>query len=101
MTRTIEWPPGSGVVATYEPHEERFLTEMAYACERGELAEDQLAREVGLVHAFKAELDARILPDEPAEDYEPVEFPSPDSPFQLPAKAAEILASRQPELPLG
>jgi hypothetical protein len=98
--RPIEWPPGSGIVASYEPHEERFLAEIARTCERGEIDESQAGAEVGLIHALKAELGARILPDEPAEDYEPYEFPSPDSPFQMPPRAAEILASRQAELPL-
>lgn len=97
----MEWPRGSGRVAEYGPHEDRVLRDLVAACERGEITEAQLGREVGVIHALKVDLDATIRPDPLAEAFVPFEAPPPDSPFQIPLRAAEALAVHDPQLRLG
>lgn len=98
-TRRIEWPPRSGVEAEYAPDEEAFLRVLVRGCEDGLYDERQLAREVGVLHDAKAFLDARIVRDD-GPDREPADFEPapPDSPFQVPGRAADLLAVHDPQL---
>jgi hypothetical protein len=100
-TRPIEWPPKSGAVAEYAPVEENFLRALVAACEAGDLDEHDLAREVGIFHDLKVLLGGRVVGDGDPGLYfgvEPVELPAPDSSFQIPARAVDLLARHDPQL---
>jgi hypothetical protein len=59
--KKIEWPPGSGRVAEYEPHELDDIRALNKQHERGEITDAELQRQVALIHDLKVELGARIL----------------------------------------
>lgn len=99
-TRRIEWPPRSGLFASYDPYEERCLRDLAGVCEAGQIDEKQLAREVEVLHEMKRLLDARIVgdPEDVLLVVEPFEPPDAGSPFQIPGRAVDLLAIADPQL---
>jgi hypothetical protein len=93
VSRRIEWPPGSGAVADYAPHEERLLRDLIASGQTGEIPIAELEAQVGLLHDAKALLGARVLPDHADLDAEQIlERPAADSAFQIPASAERLLA---------
>lgn len=65
-TRVIEWPPGSGRSAEYDDAEFELLRSLQQRCERGEITQEQLGREIGHLHDAKVELEARVATSAPA-----------------------------------
>jgi hypothetical protein len=88
--KRIEWPPGSGVAADYSPAERDVIRSLFHARDEERITDEEMRRDVGLLHELKAILGATILPA-PAEAEQTVlpvaEMPDPDSAFQIPGRA--------------
>jgi hypothetical protein len=59
--REIEWPPGSGRSAYYEPREEHVVVALTEQAERGEIDAATLRRQVDVIHDLKFLCDARLI----------------------------------------
>jgi hypothetical protein len=98
QTKRIEWPAGSGVFADYDDEERQVVRDLFRARDDELITDEEMRRDVGLIHDLKAILDARLVPYADAEHYdfdEPEQtvlyLPEPDSPFQIPARAMQLL----------
>ena len=60
---SFEWPPGSGAVAEYDPHELEFVRAVIARHDRGEITDADLLRHVQALHDVKL-TGGRMLPPE-------------------------------------
>jgi hypothetical protein len=65
--RLIAWPPGSGRVGGYTPHELEAMRALLRQRERGEISAELFEGQVTFLHDLKVDLDASMLPDDPAQ----------------------------------
>lgn len=89
--RTIEFPPGSGHRAFYEPHELDLIQALARKHDAGEISDESFRSQIWWIHGLKSTFDARILP---LEDGEPQAEPLPEpdeqeSLFEIPRRARD------------
>lgn len=65
--REIEFPPGSGRKAFYEPHELQLLHTLTAKHTAGEISDDEYKNQVWWIHGLKVVFDGRFLTMEEAE----------------------------------
>jgi hypothetical protein len=94
--REIEFPPGSGHKAFYEPHELKVMERLTEQMKSGHISKEVYKNQIFWLHGLKVRLGARVLTDEEALayfDYEPIApEPTPEEPsdaplFQIPPEA--------------
>jgi hypothetical protein len=74
--REIEWPPGSGRVATYSDAEYDLMTALLRRAESGEVPAAQIRREIDTFHDLKYELGATMVENGEPEPKQEPEQPS-------------------------
>lgn len=60
ITRSIEWPPGSGVIALYSPYEMNIVLGVIAAAERAGTDAEEISAEVAFIHQLKATFDGTL-----------------------------------------
>lgn len=69
MLKTIEWPPGSGVRATYDEAELEMMAGLRKQLDADEISSDEFKHQVTVIHAVKADFPSgRFLSDAEAAD---------------------------------
>jgi hypothetical protein len=95
MTRwRFEWPPGSGRAASYTDAERQLMKDLIAQCERGEIAMEELQRQVNIIHDLKVQVDATLV-EEKQEQKEEEETFEPSTLFPIPEKAQRVLDERR------
>lgn len=61
----VEWPPGSGRVASYDAGELALVDELRAQYARGEITMPVLKNQIETMHELKVELDAHLVAPEP------------------------------------
>jgi hypothetical protein len=91
----IEWPPGSGRIASYTEAERELMNDLRRQCERGEITSERLEQQVNIIHDLKFLVDASLIEEDKEEDKESEPLAEPSTLFPIPEKAQRYLDERR------